>query len=120
MASAKDVYTDRLNSSDLADSQKAILLRLARVKDAEKRESADIDVSDEDGALSIPVAKRTLKWLAEAVGRGLDLGGGTETPRDISALLKLLLVHLGDIYLDTALDTYVLPTGRYSDHKECY
>lgn len=45
-----------------------------------------------------------LKWLAEAVGRGLELGGGTETAKDVSILLKLLLTHIGEIYLDTALD----------------
>lgn len=45
-----------------------------------------------------------LKWLAEGVGRGLELSGGNETPKDVQALLNLLLLHMGEIYLDTALD----------------
>lgn len=106
LSSARDLYTDRLNSSELGNSQKAILLRLAGMRDTDQRQqAADMEVSDEDGALSLPMAKRMLKWLAEAVGRGLELSGGTETPKDVAIMLRLLLTNLCDIYLDTALDT---------------
>jgi hypothetical protein len=46
-----------------------------------------------------------LKWLAEGVGRGLELaGGGNETPKEVRALLHLLIANMGEIYLETALD----------------
>ena len=45
-----------------------------------------------------------LKWLAEAVGRGLEIGGGNEPAREIHALLHLLLTNMAEIYIETALD----------------
>jgi len=80
-----------------------MLMRIAGIRD-DSSDKAEIEVSDKDGTLSLPTAKRMLKWLAEAVGRGLELSGGSETPKEVAVLLKLLLVHLGEIYLDTALD----------------
>lgn len=103
MSSARDAYMERLDSADLPASQKAMLLRIAGMKDSEGGKK-DIDVTDEDGQLSLPNAKRMLKWIAEGVGRGLELNGGNETPKDVQALLNLLLLHMGEIYLDAALD----------------
>jgi exocyst complex component 5 len=97
-------YMDRLGSSDLPASQKAMLLKIAGMSgDAEKKD-ADIVVTEVDGRLSLQTAKRMLKWLAEGVGRGLELSGGSETPKDVQALLGLLLTHVGEIYLETSLD----------------
>jgi hypothetical protein len=45
-----------------------------------------------------------LKWLAEGVRRALELGSGSETPKDVSALLNLLLTSMGQVYIETALD----------------
>ena len=104
LSSARDSYIDRLESVEIPPSQKAMLLRIAGLKTIDKNE-AEEQVSDEDGALSLPIAKRMLKWLAESVGRDLELSGGSETPKDVSALMKLLITHLVDIYLETALDT---------------
>lgn len=105
LASARDAYVERLDSSDLAPAQKALLLRLAGLKDSDyARTQNDIEVSEEDGVLSSNVAKRMLKWLAEAVGRILDLSGGSETARDIYAMLNLLLNNMGEIYIEAALD----------------
>lgn len=104
LSSARDSYMERLESTELPASQKAMLLRIAGLKTADKNEAED-QVSDEDGSLSLPIAKRMLKWLAESVGRDLELSGGSETPKDVSALMKLLVTHLVDIYLDSALDT---------------
>lgn len=106
LASARDAYTDRLESSDLPPSQKAILVRIAGLKDTDSADAkpAEIEVTEQDGALSLPTSKRMLKWLAEAIARSLELSGGGETPKDVSALLNLLLVHMGEIYLETALD----------------
>ncbi|KAI9878429.1 MAG: Exocyst complex component 5 [Pleopsidium flavum] len=105
LASARDAYIDRLDSSDLAPAQKAMLLRVAGLKDADSaKKQNEIEVTEQDGVLSLPNSKRMLKWLAEGVGRGLELSGGSETPRDVSALLNLLLANMGEIYVETALD----------------
>lgn len=103
MNSARDAYMERLESTELPPSQKAMLIRIAGLKDADK-EKSEIEVTEEDGALNLSSAKRMLKWLAEGVGRGLELSGGNETPKDVQALQSLLLMHMGEIYVDTALD----------------
>jgi len=106
IASAQNAYTERLDSVELPDSQKRMLLRIAGMKesDSQKSNKTEIDVTEEDGALRLPNAKRMLKWLAEGVGRGLELSGGTETPKDAQVLLSLLLTNMGSIYLETGLD----------------
>ena len=106
LASARDAYVERLDSSDLAPKQKAMLLRVAGLKDVDSAKTqTEIEVTDQDGVLSVSNAKRMLKWLAEAVGRGLELSGGNETAKEVSALLNLLLTNMGEIYLETALDS---------------
>ena len=95
---------ERLSSSDLPASQKAMLLKIAGMNADTENKDADIVVTEADGALSLQTAKRMLKWLAEGVGRGLELSGGNETPKDVQALLGLLLTHMGEIYLETSLD----------------
>ncbi|KAH7076670.1 exocyst complex component Sec10-like protein [Paraphoma chrysanthemicola] len=102
-ASARDAYMDRLESTDLPASQKRTLLRIAGLKE-DQQEKKEIEVTDEDGRLSLATAKRMLKWLAEGVGRGLELSPGNETPKDVQNLLNLLLQQMGEIYLETALD----------------
>ncbi|KAF1840551.1 exocyst complex component Sec10 [Cucurbitaria berberidis CBS 394.84] len=102
-ASARDKYMDRLESTDLPASQKATLLRLAGLKE-DQQEKKDIEVTDEDGRISLSAAKRMLKWLAEGVGRGLEVSPGNETPKDVQVLLSLLLRQMGEIYLETALE----------------
>jgi hypothetical protein len=119
-ASAKDAYMERLESTDLPASQKATLLRIAGLKQ-DQQEKKEIDVTDEDGKLSLSTAKRMLKWLAEGVGRGLELSPGNETPKDVQNLLNLLLQQMGEIYLETALDAYVLLTfpSDYTNTTQC-
>lgn len=104
LSSAKDAYIDRLDSSDLTPTQKKMMLRVAGLRDQDNQAKNEIEVTDEDGVLSIPNAKRMLKWLAEGVRRALELGGGSETPKDVSALLNLLLTSMGQVYVETALD----------------
>lgn len=105
LGAARDAYVERLDSSDLTPSQKAMLLRLAGLKDSENAKAqTEIEVSDDDGFLEIANAKRMLKWLAEAVGRGLELSGGNETAKEIHILLNLLLTNMAEIYIETALD----------------
>ncbi|TWU78404.1 Exocyst complex component 5 [Metarhizium rileyi] len=102
MATAKDAYLDRLDSSDLTPTQKQIMLRVAGIKDKENKN--EIEVSEEDGALSVSNAKRMLKWLAESVQRTLELGSQAETPKDVNTLLQLLLTNMGQLYVQTALE----------------
>ncbi|KAK4545762.1 hypothetical protein LTR36_002716 [Oleoguttula mirabilis] len=108
ISNARETYVKRLDSADLPASQKAMLLRIAGLHDKEHGGAAgqkEIDVTDEDGQLSLPFTKRMLKWLAEGVGRGLELaGGGNETPKEVRELLQLLIANMGEIYLETALD----------------
>ncbi|KAG5974776.1 hypothetical protein E4U58_002598 [Claviceps cyperi] len=102
LASAKDAYLERLDSSDLTPTQKRMMLRVAGIKDKDNKN--DIEVSEEDGGLSVANAKRMLKWLAESVQRTLELGSQVETPKDVSTLLQLLLSSMGQVYIQTGLD----------------
>ena len=108
LSNARDNYVERLNNADLPPGQKAIMMRVAGLHDKEQPTSTgqkEIDLTDEDGQLSLPVTKRMLKWLAEGVGRGLELAGGSnETPKEVRELLHLLIANMGEIYLETALD----------------
>lgn len=102
LSSAKDAYIDRLDSSDLTPTQKAMMLKVAGIKSHENKN--EIEVSEDDGMLSIPNAKRMLKWLAEGVRRALELSASTDTPKDVSVLLNTLLSNMAQVYVDTALD----------------
>jgi hypothetical protein len=104
IASAKDAYLERLDSSELTTTQKRMMLRVAGVQDKDKDNKNEIEVSEEDGALSVANAKRMLKWLAESVQRTLELGSQTDTPKDVNTLLNLLLTSLGRVYVETTLD----------------
>ena len=102
IASAKDAYIERLDSVDLTPTQKAIMLRVARITDREDKN--EIQVSEDEGILSIANAKRMLKWLAESVQRTLELGSQTDTPKDVNVFSQLLLQKMGKLYVETALD----------------
>lgn len=105
LSSAKDAYIDRLNSSELTPTQKAMMLKVADLRDTEgTKNNNEIEVSDEDGILSINVAKRMLKWMAESIRRALELGNSNEISRDISVLLNILLTNIGQVYIETSLD----------------
>jgi exocyst complex component 5 len=103
LATAKDAYIERLDSSELTPTQKAMMLRVAGLQDAKDNKN-EIEVSEEDGVLRIANAKRMMIWLAESVRRTLELGTQTDTPKDVSVLLNLLLTSMGQVYVETALD----------------
>ncbi|KAK4242351.1 exocyst complex component Sec10-like protein [Achaetomium macrosporum] len=103
IASAKDAYMERLESSDLTPTQKRMMLRVARIQDSSSNKN-DIEVSEQDGALSVAYAKRMIGWLAESVRRTLEMGSASETPKDVNVLLNLLLTTVGQVYVETALD----------------
>ena len=105
LSSAREAYVERLDSADLAPQQKRMLMRVAGLKDNDSaRRQMETEVKAQDGVLDIATARRMLKWLAEGVGRGLELSGGSETPKDVSALLDLLLTHMGSLYVEVSLD----------------
>ncbi|KAK4154636.1 exocyst complex component Sec10-like protein [Chaetomidium leptoderma] len=103
IASAKDAYMERLDSSDLTPTQKRIMLRVARIQDSSSNKN-DIEVSEQDGVLSVAYAKRMIGWLAESVRRTLEMGSASDTPKDVNILLNLLLTTVGQVYVETALD----------------
>jgi exocyst complex component 5 len=100
---AADAYVKNLDLEKMSSTQKRMLLSVAGLKDADKAQE-EIELTEDDGRLSIPFAKRMLKWLAEGVGRGLELSGGSETPKDVAALLEMLLENMGASYIEVALD----------------
>ena len=105
LASARDAYISRLESSDFTPTQRRMLLRVARLKDTEEAQRQnEIELSDADGQLSVDFTKRMLKWLAEGVGRGLEIGVSSDTPKDVSALLNMLLTVMVEGYIETALE----------------
>jgi hypothetical protein len=106
LTNARDAYISRLESADFTSTQKKMLLRVAGLKDTsgDTQKQPEIELTEEDGLLSVPFAKRMLKWLAEGVGRGLEFGVGNETPKDVSSLLNMLLAMMSEGYIETALD----------------
>ncbi|KAK4957118.1 Exocyst complex component 5 [Elasticomyces elasticus] len=112
ISNAREAYTKRLDGAELPARQKVLLLRIAGLHERGDHAGGvggvkEVDVTDEDGQLSLATTKRMLKWLAEGVGRSLELaaGGGAETPREVRELLHLLVANVGEIYLETALDS---------------
>ncbi|RYP92717.1 hypothetical protein DL770_001106 [Monosporascus sp. CRB-9-2] len=103
MAGAKDAYLERVDSADLTPTQKAMMLRVAGLRDSGQNKN-EIEVEESDGALSIAYAKRMITWLAESVRRTLELGSPSDTPKDVAILLNLLMTSMGRVYVETALD----------------
>ena len=118
LSSAKDAYMERLDSSDLTPTQKAMMLRVAGLKDNSNNKN-DIEVTEEDGVLSVANAKRMMTWLAESVRRALELSGASETPKDVNILLNLLLTIMGQVYVETGLDAALdAATGQENSKTE--
>ncbi len=103
IASAKDSYLERVDSADLTATQKAMMLRVAGLRDNDKNKN-EIEVEEADGGLSVANAKRMLTWLAESVRRTLELGSPSDTPKDVATLLNLLMTNMGHVYIETSLD----------------
>lgn len=105
LSSSRDAYISRLESSEFSSTQRKVLLQVAGLTDSsDLTKLSEIRLNEEDGLPSIAYAKRMLKWLAEAVGRGLELSVNTETPKDMQTLLGLLLSLMGEGYIEVCLD----------------
>ncbi|KIW99365.1 uncharacterized protein Z518_11353 [Rhinocladiella mackenziei CBS 650.93] len=100
---ATDAYVKSLDLGKMSPTQKRILLSVAGLKNTDKAQP-DVELAEEDGRLNVVFAKRMLKWLAEGVRRGLELGGGAETPKDVAALLNLILKNLLELYVEVSLE----------------
>ncbi|CEJ61715.1 Putative Exocyst subunit-Sec10p [Penicillium brasilianum] len=105
LSTTRDAFISRLDSPEMSPIQRRMLLQVAKVGDVpETQRLTEIRITEEDGQPNLGDAKRMLKWLAEAVGRGLELSVNTDTHKDVSALLTLLLATMGDGYVDVCLD----------------
>lgn len=118
LASAKEAYINRLDSSDFTPTQKRMLLKVAGLKEpSDSTKQTELEFTDEDGLLSVAFAKRMLKWLAEGVGRGLELNVGSEAPKDVAMLLHLLLTMMGEGYVEVSLDASLDATASLESAK---
>ncbi|CAG8167994.1 unnamed protein product [Penicillium olsonii] len=105
LSTTRDAFINRLDSPEVSPIQRRVLLSVAKIGDTlETTRLTEIKLSEENGQPNLSDAKRMLKWLAEAVGRGLELSVNSDTPKDVSAMLNLLLVTMGDGYVDVCLD----------------
>ncbi|RMZ87661.1 hypothetical protein DV736_g5121, partial [Chaetothyriales sp. CBS 134916] len=107
LASAREVTDAYVKSFDLdkiSSTQKRVLLGVAGVKNTDTAAAPEIELDEADGRLNVQFAKRMLKWLAEGVRRGLELSGGAETPKDVAALLSMLLTYMANNYVALALE----------------
>ncbi|KAJ5915277.1 hypothetical protein N7454_011031 [Penicillium verhagenii] len=105
LSTNRDAFIARLDSPDVSPFQRRTLLQVARLGDLpETVRLTEIKLTEEDGLPNLSDAKRMLKWLAEAVGRGLELSVNADTHKDVSALLNLLLLTMGEGYVDVCLD----------------
>ncbi|KAL4961908.1 exocyst subunit SEC10 [Aspergillus stella-maris] len=104
LTSAREAYINRLESSEFSHTQKRVLIQVAGLKESNDLAGNDIKFTEDDGQPSVSYAKRMLKWLAEAVGRGLELSMNNETAKDMFTLLNLLLSIMGEGYLEVCLD----------------
>jgi hypothetical protein len=105
LSATRDAFINRLDSPEVSPTQRRVLLHIAKLNDLpETVRLTEIKLTEEDGQPNLSDSKRMLKWLAEAVGRGLELSVNSDTPKDVSALLNLLLVTMGDGYVEVCLD----------------
>ncbi|KAJ5741141.1 hypothetical protein N7493_001013 [Penicillium malachiteum] len=105
LSTTRDAFIARLDSTDISPFQRRTLLYVAKLGDIpETMRLTEIKLTEDDGMPNLSDAKRMLKWLAEAVGRGLELSVNADTHKDVSALLNLLLLTMGEGYIDVCLD----------------
>ncbi|KAJ5112066.1 hypothetical protein N7532_000111 [Penicillium argentinense] len=105
LSTTRDAFINRLDSPEVSPIQRRMLLQVAKLGEVpETVRLTEIKLTEEDGQPNLSDAKRMLKWLAEAVGRGLELSVNTDTHKDVSAMLNVLLITMGDGYIDVCLD----------------
>lgn len=111
-AEAREKALDKANSTESSSTGGGAWSRVLGVRRAEttgedgegNKLGGILNATEADGQLNVETAKRMLRWLAEAVGRSLELSPSADTPKDVLSLLTLLIDHMRKIYLETALD----------------
>ncbi|MCO5590018.1 hypothetical protein L7F22_043987 [Adiantum nelumboides] len=63
------------------------------------------NIEQQDGALSLEVAERMLRWHAEAIGRCVDLSSSSDMVKNAFALLKVLAEAYVKSYTECAIDS---------------
>ncbi|KAF8251290.1 exocyst complex component Sec10, partial [Wilcoxina mikolae CBS 423.85] len=103
---SRERVIEKVIESDLGKSQSDALGRIIGLdrKSGKHSHLSDVIVTESDGLLNVEFSKRMLKWLAEAVGRSIELSSTADTPKDVSALLNILMEHMRSMYLEVALD----------------
>ncbi|KAF3933873.1 hypothetical protein ABW19_dt0202788 [Dactylella cylindrospora] len=109
--SATERVIAQLQDTDSANSRRTEqLLRLAGLGSFRERRHqnnaeklAEIELEETDGQLSVDISKRMIKWLAESIGRSLELSSSADTPKDSAAFLSVLIDNVG-LYVETALE----------------
>ncbi|KIY49405.1 exocyst complex protein [Fistulina hepatica ATCC 64428] len=69
------------------------------------QDKADEPVREEDGQLNLDVAKKMLKWHAEAIGRCVELSPPNDIAKNTFALLRALTEAIGSAYVGAAIET---------------
>jgi hypothetical protein len=108
-ADRRERAIEKVLESELAKSQSHALSKIIGFerKAGKDNHLSDVLLSDADGKLNVEFPKRMLKWLAEAVGRSLELSSQADTPRDVSVMLNILVENMRTMYLDVALDAAI-------------
>jgi hypothetical protein len=79
---SKERAFEKVLESELGKSQSDALSRiigLDRKSSGKGAHLSDVVISDADGQLNVEYSKRMLKWLAESVGRSLELSTPADT-----------------------------------------
>lgn len=82
MKKSRERAIEKVLDSDLGKSQSDALSRsieLGRTRSGKGTHLSDAILTDSDGQLNVEFAKRMLKWLAEGVGRSLELSTPADT-----------------------------------------
>ncbi|PIL36921.1 hypothetical protein GSI_00611 [Ganoderma sinense ZZ0214-1] len=106
--SAAAATTSSSGTSTTSAQAAAALMRfggLSATTDKTLRDSAEDPIREEDGALSVEVAERMLKWHAEAIGRCVELSHTNDVPKHTFALLRVLAAAIGSSYVEVAIET---------------
>lgn len=116
-----DKYYTQLQAATSSDSSSESRMgQLRRLAGIERTNSKDRRLTPkfnrEDGLVSTESAKRMLGWMAEAIGRALELSGPSETAKDANNLLNILIEFLCKTYIETALD-FCLDESAQQDSK---
>ncbi|KAI0065945.1 exocyst complex protein [Artomyces pyxidatus] len=104
-----DRMMNQMNSTGTSGTSSmaaAAFMRLGGITgDRSQDKAAEEPLRDEDGALSVDVAEKMLKWHAEAIGRCVELSPPNDVPKNTFALSRALSEVIASGYMETGIDT---------------